>query len=84
PVREPATSGQDANQYRRSPGLSKSVRHAKVSSTPLDDQVTSRSDWDIRRWGSLGLYQWHMNARTEEYYRKTTAKVYYSARHLQN
>ncbi|GFG36450.1 hypothetical protein Cfor_11474, partial [Coptotermes formosanus] len=55
PVREPTSSGQDTSQYRRSPGLSKSVRHSKVSNTPLDDEITSRSDWDIRRpWPHAG------------------------------
>ncbi|XP_067008180.1 spermatogenesis-associated protein 13 isoform X2 [Anabrus simplex] len=47
PVKE--QNGSDSSQYRRSPGLSKSVRHTKTSSTPVDEPATSRSDWDIRR-----------------------------------
>ncbi|GLG98029.1 Protein still life, isoform SIF type 1, partial [Gryllus bimaculatus] len=42
-------NGSESNQYRRSPGLSKSVRHTKTSSTPVEETATSRSDWDIRR-----------------------------------
>nr|CAD7428476.1 unnamed protein product [Timema monikensis] len=41
-------------QYRRPPGLSKSVRHNNTSSVPLDEPATSRSDWDIRRTWSNG------------------------------
>nr|CAD7440106.1 unnamed protein product [Timema bartmani] len=40
--------GGGGGQYRRPPGLSKSVRHNNASSVPLDEPATSRSDWDIR------------------------------------
>ncbi|XP_049771951.1 spermatogenesis-associated protein 13 [Schistocerca cancellata] len=51
----PATPIKEANnstegQYRRSPGLSKSVRHTKNGTIGhVDEPPTSRSDWDIHR-----------------------------------
>ncbi|XP_063244389.1 rho guanine nucleotide exchange factor 4 isoform X2 [Bacillus rossius redtenbacheri] len=53
PVKEVRDS-EAGGQYRRSPGLSKSVRHKTSSCTPLDEPMTSRSDWDIRRTWSHG------------------------------